>query len=60
MPSKTAFCDPETDETAISLMWAADEKHEWKQFSATMRYLPIHAWQYYEFGKADHVATFTR
>ena len=44
----------------IALTWAAYEKHGWQQFSATVRYELIHAWQYHEFGEANHGATFTR
>jgi hypothetical protein len=36
------------------------KKHGWEQFSLTVRHQLIHAWQYHEFGEADHDRTFTR
>ncbi|WP_245800263.1 SprT-like domain-containing protein [Haladaptatus litoreus] len=41
-------------------MWKAYEQLGWEQFSSTVRHELIHAWQYHEFGDADHGATFTR
>ncbi|WP_227377912.1 SprT-like domain-containing protein [Haladaptatus halobius] len=52
--------DPKTGEITIALTWAAYEHHSWEQFSSTVRYELIHAWQYHEFGEADHGATFTQ
>ncbi|GAA0252740.1 SprT-like domain-containing protein [Haladaptatus pallidirubidus] len=43
-----------------SLTWKAYEQHGWDQFRATARHEMIHAWQYHEFGEANHGATFTR
>ncbi|WP_265338465.1 SprT-like domain-containing protein [Haladaptatus pallidirubidus] len=44
----------------MALTWAAYEKHGWEQFSSTVRHELIHAWQYHEFGDADHGRTFAR
>ncbi|MFH5801049.1 SprT-like domain-containing protein [Haladaptatus sp. CMAA 1911] len=52
--------DPATGEITIALTWTAYEQHGWEQFSETVRHELIHAWQYHEFGDADHGATFTR
>ncbi len=52
--------DPVSDKITISLTWDAFEHHGWEQFSSTVRNELIHAWQYHEFGDADHGATFTR
>ncbi|WP_245800235.1 SprT-like domain-containing protein [Haladaptatus litoreus] len=41
------------------MTWTAYEHHGWEQFSSTVRHELIHAWQYHEFGDADHGATFT-
>ncbi|WP_231188355.1 SprT-like domain-containing protein [Haladaptatus sp. DYF46] len=45
---------------SISLAWDAFEQHGWEQFSSTVRHELIHAWQYHEFGEADHGRTFDR
>ncbi|WP_435159027.1 SprT-like domain-containing protein [Haladaptatus sp. DFWS20] len=47
-------------EVTIALTWEAYKQHGWEQFSATVRHELIHAWQYHEFGDADHGATFTQ
>ncbi|MFB9807488.1 SprT-like domain-containing protein [Haladaptatus pallidirubidus] len=52
--------DPTTEAITIALTWTPDEHHGWEQFSSTVCHELIHAWQYHEFGKADHGATFTR
>ena len=52
--------DPATGEITISLAWDAFEQHGWEQFSSTVRHELIHAWQYHEFGEADHGRTFER
>ncbi|WP_458210970.1 SprT-like domain-containing protein [Haladaptatus sp. NG-SE-30] len=52
--------DPATEAITIALTWTAYEHHGWEQFSSTVRHELIHAWQYYEFGDADHGSTFTR
>ncbi|SIR98830.1 Predicted Zn-dependent metalloprotease, SprT family [Haladaptatus litoreus] len=52
--------DPATEAITISLTWTAYEQHGWEQFSETVRHELIHAWQYHEFGDADHGATFTQ
>ena len=52
--------DPATEAITIALTWTAYEHHGWEQFSSTVRHELIHAWQYHEFGDADHGATFTR
>ena len=52
--------DPATGEIMIALTWTAYVHHGWEQFSATIRHELIHAWQYHEFGEADHGSTFTR
>ncbi|WP_435159829.1 SprT-like domain-containing protein [Haladaptatus sp. DFWS20] len=52
--------DPANGEITISLAWDAFEQHGWKQFSSTVRHELIHAWQYHEFGEADHERTFDR
>lgn len=52
--------DPTTGEITISLAWDAFEQHGWEQFSSTVRHELIHAWQYHEFGEADHGRTFER
>ncbi|GAA0236606.1 SprT-like domain-containing protein [Haladaptatus pallidirubidus] len=52
--------DPATEEITIALTRTAYEQHSWDQFSATVRHELIHAWQYHEFGDADHGATFIR
>ena len=38
----------------------AQQRAQAKQFSAAVRHELIHAWQYHEFGDADHGSTFTR
>ena len=38
----------------------AAEQHGWEQISSTVQHELIHAWQYHEFGDADHCTTFTR
>jgi SprT-like protein len=50
--------DPANGEITISLAWDAFEQHGWEQFSSTVRHELIHAWQYHEFGEADHGRTF--
>ncbi|WP_231188849.1 SprT-like domain-containing protein, partial [Haladaptatus sp. DYF46] len=52
--------DPANGEITITLSWDAFEQHGWEQFSSTVRHELIHAWQYHEFGKADHGRTFAR
>ncbi|WP_435158855.1 SprT-like domain-containing protein [Haladaptatus sp. DFWS20] len=52
--------DPTTEAITIALTWTAYEHHGRVQFSSTVRHELIHAWQYHEFGDADHDATFTR
>ncbi|SIR98689.1 SprT-like family protein [Haladaptatus litoreus] len=52
--------DPATEAITIVLTWTADEQHGWEQFSSTVRHELIHAWQYHEFGEADHGRTFAR
>ncbi|EFW91093.1 hypothetical protein ZOD2009_15926 [Haladaptatus paucihalophilus DX253] len=52
--------DPTTGVITIALTWTAYERHGWEQFSSTVRHELIHAWQYHEFGEADHGRTFTR
>ncbi|MFH5844229.1 SprT-like domain-containing protein [Haladaptatus sp. CMAA 1909] len=52
--------DPATEAITIVLTWRAYEQHGWEQFSATVRHELIHAWQYHEFGEADHGQTFER
>jgi SprT-like protein len=52
--------DPTTEAITIALPWTAYEHHVREQFSGTVRHELIHAWQYREFGDADHDATFTR
>jgi SprT-like protein len=52
--------DPVTDEITISLTWDAYDSQGWEQFSSTVRHELIHAWQYHEFGEADHERTFDR
>ena len=52
--------DPATGEITFSLAWDAFEQHGWEQFSSTVRHELIHAWQYHEFGEADHGRTFER
>ncbi|ODR79560.1 hypothetical protein BG842_06545 [Haladaptatus sp. W1] len=52
--------DPTTEAITIVLTWTAYKQHGWEQFSETVRHELIHAWQYHEFGEADHGATFTR
>ncbi|WP_266082867.1 SprT-like domain-containing protein [Haladaptatus caseinilyticus] len=52
--------DPANGEITISLAWAAFEQHGWEQFSSTVRHELIHAWQYHEFGDADHGSTFAQ
>ena len=52
--------DPTTEAITIALTWKAYEQHGWEQFSATVRHELIHAWQYHEFGEADHGRTFDR
>ncbi|SIR99043.1 SprT-like family protein [Haladaptatus litoreus] len=52
--------DPTTEAITITLTWTAYEQHGWEQFSSTVRHELIHAWQYHEFGEADHGRTFDR
>ncbi|WP_458190945.1 SprT-like domain-containing protein [Haladaptatus sp. NG-WS-4] len=52
--------DPATEAVTIALTWTAYQQHGCKQFSETVRHELVHAWQYHEFGDADHGATFTR
>nr|WP_255767687.1 SprT-like domain-containing protein [Haladaptatus halobius] len=42
------------------MTWDAYDSHGWEQFSSTVRHELIHAWQYHEFGEADHGRTFAR
>ncbi|WP_264782736.1 SprT-like domain-containing protein [Haladaptatus sp. T7] len=44
----------------IVLTWTASEHHGWEQFSSTVRHELIHAWQYHEFGDANHGSTFAQ
>ena len=44
----------------IRLSWDTYNSQGWEQFSSTVRHELIHAWQYHEFGDADHGTTFTR
>jgi hypothetical protein len=46
--------DPDTEAVSIRLTWDAYREFGWEQFSATVRHELIHAWQYHEFGQADH------
>ena len=52
--------DTTTEAITIALTWTAYEQHGWEQFSSPVRHELIHAWQYHEFGDANHGATFTR
>ncbi|WP_227379543.1 SprT-like domain-containing protein [Haladaptatus halobius] len=52
--------NPATDKITISLTWDAYDLQTWEQFSSTVRHELIHAWQYHEFGEADHGRTFAR
>jgi SprT-like protein len=52
--------DPETGEITISLAWDAYDSQGWEQFNSTVRHEVIHAWQYHEFGEAEHGETFER
>jgi SprT-like protein len=52
--------NPKTEAITIALTWTAYVYHGWEQFSSTVRHELIHAWQYHEFGDADHGAMFTR
>ena len=38
--------DPTTEAITIVLTWKTHEQHGWEQFSETVRYELIHAWQY--------------
>ncbi|MCL7418408.1 MAG: SprT-like domain-containing protein [Halalkalicoccus sp.] len=44
----------------MRLSWDAYESYGWKQFSRVVRHELIHAWQYHEYGEADHGSTFRR
>jgi SprT-like protein len=52
--------NPATEAITIALTWTAYEQHGWEQFSETVHHELVHAWQYHEFGDADHGATFTQ
>ncbi|WP_227380624.1 SprT family zinc-dependent metalloprotease [Haladaptatus halobius] len=52
--------DPSNGEITISLAWDAYDSQGWEQFSSTVRHELIHAWQFHEFGEADHGRTFDR
>ncbi|WP_266083105.1 SprT-like domain-containing protein [Haladaptatus caseinilyticus] len=54
------FYDPTTAEIAFALARKIYEYHRKEYFSETVRHELIHAWQYHEFGEADHGATFAR
>jgi SprT-like protein len=55
-----AIYDPASEEITIRLSWDAYEEYGWEQFSRTVRHELIHAWQYHEYGEADHGPTFRR
>ena len=56
----TAIYDRASEEITIRLSWDAYQEYGWEQFSRTVRHELIHAWQYHEYGEADHGPTFRR
>lgn len=55
-----AIYDPTNEEITIRLSWDAYQEYGWEQFSRTAHHDLIHAWQYTEYGEADHGPTFCR
>ena len=53
-----AIYDRQSTEITIRLSWDAYETYGWEQFSRVVRHELIHAWQYHEYGEADHGPTF--
>ena len=48
------------EEIFIRLSWDAYREYGWEKFARTVRHELIHAYQYHEYGEADHGPTFTR
>ncbi|WP_122089735.1 SprT family zinc-dependent metalloprotease [Halalkalicoccus subterraneus] len=53
-----AIYDQQSEQITIRLSWDAYEAYGWEQFSRVVRHELIHAWQYHEYGEADHGSTF--
>ncbi|ADJ16716.1 SprT family zinc-dependent metalloprotease [Halalkalicoccus jeotgali] len=53
-----AIYDQQSEQVTIRLSWDAYESYGWEQFSRVIRHELIHAWQYHEYGEADHGSTF--
>ncbi|MFC7009370.1 SprT family zinc-dependent metalloprotease [Halalkalicoccus salilacus] len=53
-----AIYDRQSTEITIRLSWDAYEAYGWEQFARIVRHELIHAWQYHEYGEADHGSTF--
>lgn len=53
-----AIYDRQTEEITIRLSWDAYKAYGWKQFARVVRHELIHAWQYSEYGNANHGPTF--
>jgi SprT-like protein len=47
-----------TEEIVIRLSWDAYREYGWNKFARTVRHELIHAYQYHEYGEADHGPTF--
>lgn len=48
------------EEITIRLSRDTHQDYGWEQFARTVRHELIHAWQYTEYGEADHGPTFRR
>jgi SprT-like protein len=55
-----ALYNRESEEITIRLSWDAYEAYGWEKFARTVRHELIHAYQYHEYGEADHGPTFRR
>ena len=53
-----ALYDRASEEITIRLSWDAYEAYGWEKFARTVRHELIHAYQYHEYGEANHGPTF--
>ena len=53
-----AIYEHQRKQITIRLSWDAYEAYGWEQFSRVVRHELIHAWQYHEYGEADHGPSF--
>ena len=55
-----AIYDRASEKITIRLSWDAYREYSWEKFARTVRHELIHAYQYHEYGEADHGPTFRR